>query len=107
MSGCVVMANEEFLSQNPKNWPENEISPASRRKSDAWKREGMGVTLLGLLALWGGGGGCGIGGGRGGRSGEGAGKRRGNEDVLLTLPSTLRNHIGHGDKSEPALIHNI
>lgn len=67
----------------------------------------MGATLLGLLALWSGDRRCGISGGRGGRSGEGAGKRRGNEDVLLTLPSTLRNHIGDGDKSKPALIHNI
>lgn len=61
-------------------------------------------TWLWLLVLWRshaerswrGGRRCGISGGRGRWSGKGAG----NEDVLLTLPSTLRNHIRHGDRKK-------
>lgn len=87
-------------------WPEYEISDSSRRTRGVWKRRGTRVTLLWLRVLWrchaerswGGRRRCGISGGRGCRSGEGAGKLRGNEDILLTLPSTLRDDIGHGDK---------
>lgn len=95
--------------------PEDEISHTARRKGDAWKRKGRRVTLLRLLVLWRchaerswrGRRRCGIGGGRGCWSGEGAGKLRGNEDILLTLPSALRNDIRHGDVNKPTPIQNI
>lgn len=56
------------------------------------------LTWLWFLVLWGGhregswgrGRGRGVGGGGGGGPGQGAVKLRGHEDILLTLPSTLR-----------------
>lgn len=66
----------------------------------------MRATLLWLLVLWRRHAerswrrrrGRGISGGRGRWPGEGAGKLRRNEDILLTLPSNLRNNTGRRGK---------